>query len=176
MGSNDTNEVTTIEYPSGKLAALTRKKNQIIELLQNDNDQSKQAVSSLLSEFEDKLSVFLITCENIFGVLKSKQFDDSQIRKFEEWVDLAHNDSKCFISKINEWLTKQGQVKVTEQNESGKQDEKLEDQNLDDLLNPNDSISNVTSKMSSASSLRQRIAEERAKIEAEKTFTKRKFN
>lgn len=136
-----------IIYPSGRLGAVTRKRNQIIELLQSKSTENVALVTTLFDELMSKKDCFISACneqQSIDGV------DPSDKTEFISWTNnhLASIDE--FISKVEIWLGSEGR-------------------NID--LSPGDSASQVTksSQRSSSSviSVRAKMAQRRAKLNAD---------
>jgi hypothetical protein len=81
----ENNEKTKLQisYPSGKLGAITRKKNNIDELLIYKTDESLNLVGKYLDELKAKIVSFNNACES--ELKESTNEDDA--KKFSVWVN-----------------------------------------------------------------------------------------
>ena len=129
-----------IFYPKQRLAAATRVANEIVELMPNIAE-NEDRIESLITKFRTKYLVFLELCDEE----ASKEADAVAKERFREWYD----DKKAELSQL----------------ESGF-GTALENHRM---ANVGDSASMV-SERSSASSIRAKLAEKKARLLTEKKY------
>ena len=92
-------EGISIVYPSGKLGAITRKKNEI-EKYQNEGGKDVHHIKVLKSSFETKISKFENECKQ--ELEKNVSQDDK--KSFEKWMRKHKKSYDIHIAKLNIWL------------------------------------------------------------------------
>ena len=139
-------------HPSARLAAVTRKINEIDGLLCTRSEANFYKVRCLTRELEQKIENFVVHCNSAM----SEHENASEIRKeFEEWRDHHMTIASKFLSSTIEWL--ENTEKLLETNE----------------LRPEDSASQVSRRTgrssipSSTISAQRRLNEERIKLNIE---------
>ena len=144
---------TPIEYPSRILANLTRKANEIRGLIagkQADVDE----IRSQLGIYHERRKEFIVACQPALDVAAEEGNANSQVPQFLLWYDKQTNNIVDFVAEIQKWL-------------------EPFDLLLPDIR-PNDSASQYSakskalSKCSATSSLRAKLAEQRAQTAAKK--------
>lgn len=87
-----------IQYPAARLAANTRKKDEIIPLLKNLADNIA-LINNLLEQYNEKVSNFVTACKVYLDDRKLSIDCPQQFSKFKKWFD----DS--FINTIDPFET-----------------------------------------------------------------------
>ena len=138
-----------IAYPSSKLSAVTRKKNQIDELKSSKNQENLLLVKKYLSEYEEKKKVFEEAC-----ALEELKKGCTKYEEFISWKNNHKEEMDKFYSETKDWLGEGC---------------------WDDTVAPHDSVScagkstrssSRSSVRSSTSSVRARIAQKKVECEA----------
>ena len=138
-GSNSDDDYPSIIYPSARLGAITRRSNQIARLLKDKTDENISSVRKLLSELEGKIKNFLQVCEE---QEKRENIAASDLDDFVDWKAKHLSTATAFQEEVASWL----------------------DDQTDDL-NPSDSVSQVGTGASAATSLESRLREREIKAE-----------
>ena len=149
----DTNKQEIIPtHPSSRLGAVTRKKNEIAKLLVNPTERNKRQVPILYEQLNDKRLAFHDSCENA----AAKMQDEEQKKLFIAWCHEKQEEITSDSEAIRAWIK--------------------ENPSNTDILDNIDSVSKTTSrtskksKGSSISSAKIRLAEEKARLEAEQRY------
>ena len=141
------------EFPSAKLAPVTRKKNEILQLLPSQTLESFELVKAYFNEYHDKKDVFISACEML---LQSENY--SRKAELQKW----------YLENSTTFNHFEGKVKIYMERFSNATDKLIDD------IRPEDSASNVGSSKSVISSVRLRLSQEKAKLSAEIMFAKEK--
>ena len=111
-----------IDYPTGRLAALTRKRNEILNKMHSKDLDSTDEVKKLFKEFQQKIANFAIACNEQLN--KEGVATDVKI-EFINWRDQHMKINNNFELETAKWL------------------KNIE---VQDTINPEDSVSNILPK------------------------------
>lgn len=152
------NESALVEYPSGKLAVVTRKKNEILELMKNVPPVDKNTFHKEYAVYCNRVESLLSACEDEINKPHATAYDVEQVLL---WKTKVNGEISEFREIVMEY------VQQTFPAASSKP-------NLGDELVDLGSVCSRGSRASSVQSLRVRLAEQRAKREANELYLKQK--
>ena len=145
--SSQDDSTIDIVYPSGKLGAMTRRSNEIKELLPNKSSDNYDRVSSLLKELIAKRTKFVPACRQQHEVVGISQVD---LNDFMLWESKHVNTINVFCDRVVKWIDEFRGI-------------------YDKAVSPDDSVSR-SSACSSIASMRAKLVGRKIKVE-----TKRKL-
>lgn len=95
--SSEEEGTTEIVYPSGKLAALTRKRNKILKHLKTKNPGNVDKVKKYSEEYNNSIQEFIIAC--VFELNRAEVSDDVRI-EFNNWYTTHKETNLNFQQKV----------------------------------------------------------------------------
>ena len=99
-----------IIYPSQKLGAITRKKNEIKKLMENKTNENVKAVSDRLVQLETKVNNFKTACQSELEKNAASDIKDD----LRDWASCHLDSVQSFVNEVHEWLPKQDLNKTCE--------------------------------------------------------------
>ena len=105
--SDDEEEII---YPSQKLGAITRKKNEIKKLMENKTNENVKAVSDGLVQLETKVNNFKTACQSELEKNAASDIKDD----LRDWASCHLDSVQSFVNEVHEWLPKQDLNKTCE--------------------------------------------------------------
>ena len=151
-GDYDKYDDSTIVYPSALVAAIIRKRNQIIELLLDKSDESREFVKNYFKEYMCKIEIFHDACQE---QQHKSNVSSEDAKAFCEWRAQCMEKEDRFQDRIKHWLNPD-RGKIT-----------------GDEVRPHDSVSQTSrhsSLRSVTSSVRAKLLQQKAKTAAKKKF------
>lgn len=147
--------MATLEFPSARVGAFTRLKHEVEDLLETEEDENKEGlIMQKLELLKTKRSSFIALCEDEFTKESISQEEMAQFRKVY-LEKLSGMDQ--FIDNVQLWIQQQNQLPEENENVSVS------------LAEENRSVrSNSTRNSTRSSKASYKIAEQKAKYEAEK--------
>ena len=137
------NQFDCINYPAGRLGAVTRKANELSKLLESETKDCT-TVSQLLKQLKTKFTNFEQCC---ISEENRQNLNPADVTDFTRWKNEHLDSARKFITTVEEWLV---------QNAAESQ------------INPNDSVSQVSASRSEISSVKMKLMEKRVKAELRK--------
>lgn len=101
-GSNEYLDSPAIDYPSARLAAITRKSNEIKKFMDDgETARSGNDVTRLISELQQKIKSFRDHCDR---QTSREDIPTADLQDFVEWRDKHVNNAEQFLYVAEKWL------------------------------------------------------------------------
>ena len=153
------------KYPSGRVAAVTRKIGQIKDLMQDNNNltNEKDIVLNLIEELYDKIKVFREACEQFIVNTESAE----EVNTFSVWRDKHIETFEAFVAEVTS--------KFSPEKEIAPHDSVSQAEKSRTSIRSKSSIKLDLSIRKLESEAKRRATEEKLKLEKEEMKMKQEF-
>ncbi len=148
----------SVDFPSYKLSAVTKKINQIKKLLESDSYISKDVILYVRDEYYEKYEDLRQTVDE---QLQDFEVSTEDKAKLKEWYDTRMKPHNEFEAILKDWLqSKENEIHMTSSMVDAK----------DSVSQAGDDQKSNISEVSASSSAKIKLKERKAKLEADKQF------
>lgn len=166
-----------IVYPSQRLGAITRKRNDIFKLMKNGekNDENYTIIKSLLDEYRSKIANFKSCCK----LEENKNVDPDELKEFITWQHGNIVKMECAMEDVYKYLRDQEDEILVPSDSASQVSKNSKSSKISDILSKrimDCKLKNLTeiNMIEKAALLKEQEIE--AKLDYEKTILKLKMN